>query len=96
MEVQSEESKSRGRAVREKGDPSMVGSVSAPMSGDVIDIKIKAGENLKPASKSTSRSSLKNEKPWQGGKWVCFDVLYNESEIQCAATEEDEMGNRMK
>ena len=45
MEKLSEESKSAGRAVREKGDPTKVGSVSAPMSGDVIDIKIKAGES---------------------------------------------------
>ena len=31
------------KADRERGDPSKPGSVSAPMSGDVIDIKSKAG-----------------------------------------------------
>jgi len=48
LEVQSEESKSGGRAVREKGDPTKMGSVSAPMSGDVLEVKIKAGAFLHP------------------------------------------------
>lgn len=32
------------KAVREKGDPSKPGSVSAPMSGEIIKIDVQAGE----------------------------------------------------
>ena len=31
------------KASRERGDPGKAGNVSAPMNGDVIDIKVKAG-----------------------------------------------------
>lgn len=31
------------KAARERGDPNVVGSVSAPMSGDVLEVKIKPG-----------------------------------------------------
>lgn len=34
------------RPARERGDPNMPGSVSAPMSGDVLDVKIKPGQRL--------------------------------------------------
>jgi pyruvate carboxylase len=61
LEVQSEESKSGGRAVREKGDPTKMGSVSAPMSGDVLEVKIKAGEEVKAGQGLIILSAMKME-----------------------------------
>lgn len=49
VEVKEKLSESAGpsrKAAREKGDPSRAGSISAPMNGDVIDIKTKAGPSL--------------------------------------------------
>lgn len=45
------------KASREKGDPNLPGSVSAPMSGEVIKINVQAGKHSWPKSSLLSSSS---------------------------------------
>ena len=46
---------------RDKADPSDIGSVASPMSGEVIDVKAKPGEQVKAGETLIVLSAMKME-----------------------------------
>jgi pyruvate carboxylase len=49
------------QAVRERANPDVLGEVGAPMSGTVIEVKVKAGETVKAGQALVAVSAMKME-----------------------------------
>jgi len=61
VEVIDKKSSAKTTALREKADPDLIGSVGAPMAGDVMEVNVKPGTHIKAGDQLVVLSAMKME-----------------------------------
>jgi len=61
VEVIDKKSSAKTTALREKADPDQIGSVGAPMAGDVVEVSVKPGTPIKAGQQLVVLSAMKME-----------------------------------
>ena len=61
VEVLDKKTAAKALAVRDKADPDDIGSIGAPMSGEVVAVKVKPGVSVTPGQQLVVMSAMKME-----------------------------------